>query len=585
MRYFLLTLWCSLLSIQLQAAKAYPLPVTVTQSDGTQLTVTAYGDEALHYYMSSDGVLLWHEGHDFFIAQVNDDGTLSSTHQLAHEKEGRDEQEQFLVKRQDKQKFFNYVAKHRENARRREPIQENGTLFPHIGTPRVVVILAQFADDKFIDEDPKSVFEQYLNAEEIDNSVGNGSVGHNHGSVRRYFKDMSFGQFDPQFDIYGPVTLSQPTAVYGEGENSDRMDLMIPEACQLAAEQGLKFSEYDSNNDGYVDLVYVIYAGYAESITGNPTTCIWPKSSYINTEKIDGKRIHRYGVNAELNAFPGFWENAPFERISGIGLFCHEFSHCMGLPDFYATSSSAQAAENPGMEMWSLLDNGEYANGGYNPTEYTAWEREAFGWFKIDTLMESGNYELKNINEAGGKAFRILNEENPSEYFILQNIQKTGWNSLVYGHGMLVTHVDYDRYAFSLNFNSVNNTIGHPRMTIVPADGDLASWYQVGDKTITSRDYYNSHAGDPFPGSEQIREIPAFNTYTGTMKARISSIEETDGVVSFYFDNGSSGIHDLTIDSEGKDRIHTLNGILLNTEKKHLPKGIYIINHRKVAVY
>lgn len=584
MKKGLLALLFLLLTSQVRAAKAYPLPVVVKQSDGTQLTVMGRGDEALHYYLTTDGALLCHEGNDFFVARVNADGSLSPTTLLAHEKGNRNEVEQQAIQEQDRAKFEEYVSRHQKKAAsRREPIDASAhTYFPHSGQPKVVVILAQFSDDKFIDEDPKSVFDQYLNAEEIDNSVGNQTVGANYGSVRRYFKDMSGGLFEPQFDIYGPVTLPNPTAYYGAG--TDDMSLFIPDVCKLAVEQGVDFSPYDANDDGIIDLVYVIYAGYAESFSGNASTCIWPKSG-ITYANVNGKRIFRYGVNAELNGFPGCWPNEPFERISGIGLFCHEFSHCMGMPDFYPTNKEAQNAMNPGMEMWSLMDNGEYAMNGYSPTAYTAWEREAFEWFTIDTLKTSGTYQLRNIDEPDGNAYRIVNEENPNEYFILQNIQKSGWNKGTYGHGMLVTHVDYDPYAFTLTNNSVNNTIGRSRMTVIPADGYLLNWYEVGNGSKTSSQYYQSHAGDPYPGSADIHEIPLFTTYTGTMKAHIEAIDETDGVITFYFNDGTTGIRDILMDAEKQTKIYTIDGRFAGNDPALLPKGVYIVRGRKMAIY
>ena len=579
--------WCILLfcltTIEGQAAKAYPKPVIITQSDGTTLTVVARGDESFHYYMTTDSVLLYHEGKDFFIAQVNNDGSLSPTSQLAHEKDNRKVEENLLAQAQNRQAFYQYMNDHMQaRAMRREPLKVDHTYLPHIGQPRIIVILAQFTDDTFIDEDPKSVFEQYLNADEIDNEVGNQTVGRNYGSVRRYFKDMSFGLFEPQFDIYGPVTLSQPTAYYGKG--NDNMDLFIPEVCQLAAEQGLHFSDYDSNDDGYVDLVYVIYAGYSECFTQNPATCIWPKSGFVSAFKIDDKYVYRYGVNSELNGYPDAWKNPPYQRINGIGLFCHEFSHCMGMPDFYPTSSAAQNAFNPGMEQWSLMDDGEYVDDGYTPTEYTAWEREAMDWFSIDTLKESGTYELRNINEPDGKAYRIVNKESSHEYFILQNIQQTGWNSKLNGHGMLVTHVDFNSSAFRNNI--VNNTIGHSRMTFIPADEEYISAFQIDAETITRQMYRENHAGDPFPGTKNVTEIKEFPVYKGIMKEQIFSIDEQDGIVSFYFNDGTTGINQTIISpkEKGKHEIFTLDGRSMGYNIATLPKGIYIVNGKKMVI-
>ena len=583
MRLFLSILLFCLATLNGQAAKAYPAPVKIIQSDGTTLTVVARGDESFHYYMTTDSVLLYREGNDFFVAQVNNDGSLVPTSLLAHEKGNRKAEEERLAKAQDRQVFYQHMIDHvQTRGMLHEPLKVDHTYLPHIGQPRIIVILAQFTDDTFIDEDPKSVFEQYLNADEIDSEVGNQTVGRNYGSVRRYFKDMSFGLFEPQFDIYGPVTLSQPTAYYGKG--NDNMDLFIPEVCQLAAEQGLHFSDYDSNDDGYVDLVYVIYAGYSECFTQNPATCIWPKSGIVSAFKIDGKYVYRYGVNSELNAYPDAWKNPPYQRINGIGLFCHEFSHCLGMPDFYPTSSAAQNAFNPGMEQWSLMDDGEYVDDGYTPTEYTAWEREAMDWFSIDTLKESGTYELRNINESNGKAYRIVNKESSHEYFILQNIQQTGWNSKLNGHGMLVTHVDFNSSAFRNNI--VNNTIGHSRMTFIPADEEYISAFQIDAETITRQMYRENHAGDPFPGTKNATEIKEFPAYMGIMKEQIFSIDEQDGIVSFYYNDGTTGIKQAIISEKekGKHEIFTLDGRSMGYNIAALPKGIYIVNGKKTVI-
>ena len=581
MRLFLSILLFCLATLNGQAAKAYPVPVKITQPDGTTLIVVARGDESFHYYMTTDSVLLYHEGKDFFIAQVNNDGSLSPTSQLAHEKGDRKVEEILLAQAQNKQAFYQYMNAHMQaRAMRREPLNVDHTYLPHMGQIRIPVILAQFTDDTFIDEDPKSVFEQYLNADEINNEVGNQTVGRNYGSVSRYFKDMSFGLFEPQFDLYGPVTLSDSTATYGKGK--DNMELFLPEVCHLAAEQGLKFSDYDSNDDGYVDLVCVIYAGYAECFTGNPSTCIWPKSGIVSAFDIDGKYIYRYCVNSELNFHPKKWKEEPFQRINGIGLFCHEFSHCLGMPDFYPTSSAAQDAFNPGMEQWSLMDDGEYMDDGYCPTEYTAWEREAMDWFVIDTLDATGTYELRNINEPGGKAYRIINEANTSESFILQNIQLTDWNGKLNGHGMLVTHVDFRLSNFKNN--TVNNTIGHSRMTYIPADDEYISAFQIDNKAITRALYNESHAGDPYPGFMEVYNVKELPAYTGTMKERVLSVEEKDGIITFFFDKDPTGIVEHLFIRKEENSIWTLDGRYAGTNTSILPKGIYIVNGKKTVI-
>jgi immune inhibitor A len=206
--------------------------------------VYAYGDCDNHWYTTADGVLLYHEGFDYYVAKVDAEGKLLPTVQLAHEQEARSAAEQKLVKAQDRELFYNKTKQERaRRVQRKEPIAPDNTLFFHTGSPKALVILAEFADSVFKDADPKSVFEQYLNADEISNNVGNGTVGRNYGSVKKYFSDMSYGTFTPQFDIYGPVKLSHNLKYYGEGKR-DRMDRLIPEVCQLANVQ-IDFSQYD----------------------------------------------------------------------------------------------------------------------------------------------------------------------------------------------------------------------------------------------------------------------------------------------------------------------------------------------------
>jgi len=614
MKKIILFLVAALFSVTIQAAKALHVPTTITQSDGAKLTIIVYGDEDFHYYTTADGVLLFHKGYDYFIAGVNDNGELVCTTQLAHEPSERTAEEVELIRLQDKNKFLASAAKRVTMAKAKRigsaaSITNTSTLFPHTGSPRVLVILAEFSDVKFTVNEPRKAFEQYLNAEghDIMEDLGNDNR-RNVGSVAQYFTDMSFGKFTPQFDIYGPVTLDGTLKHYGEGD--DRMDLFIPDVCK-AVDGEVDFKDYDQNGDGYADLVYVIYAGYSGSVAGNSSDCIWPKSgtpwSRSNTDPgdfgvYDGIKVYRYGVNNELNYTPQFAGTF----INGIGLFCHEFSHCMGMPDLYVTkaaSAATQIANNQEMEYWSIMDSGTYLGNGYIPTAYTAWEREFFGWFDIETLNAPTAVELRPIDN-GGKAYRIMNDNDNSgnEYYIVENIQKKKWNLKQYGHGMLVLHVDYDENIFSLSSNSVNNTLGHPRMTVLAADGLLLNGVNRGydengkleEGNMQGAYFLSQAAGDPFPGTSGVHELTDETqvkpiVYTGTVLNKpIYDIQEdtNTGIVTFKFlDPNATSIKDAIIDKEYNDnRIYTLDGRYVGTKAETLKKGVYIINNKKVVI-
>ena len=587
------------------ADKGYPFPVEVRQADGSTLTIVLHGDEDFHYYTTLDDILLVQRDGSYYIGAVDVNGTLTATPLLAHNAGERSAEEIRQASQQDKEAFFATGETHRSILKaKREPIDSTGMrLFPHKGTPRAVVILAEFSDsaNHFTIENPKRSFHEYFNSTEPLEDHGRGE-NRNFVSVRQYFKLASFGQYTPEFDVYGPVTLPSTLATYGADTNGEgkgeRMDLLFQDACMLMNDS-LDFSKYDSNNDDYVDLVIIIYAGYSQSMSGNSSDCIWPKSGTISGGTYDGKRVQRYAVSAELNGFPGCWSSAPWERINGIGTLCHEFCHTMGLPDFYPTGT-AWKGDNQGMEYWSLMDSGNYISNGYTPCSLNAWEREAMEWMEIAPLDAGGEMEIKPIDE-GGTAYRVTNPANAQEYFVLENIQATGLNTYQKGHGLVVTHVEYDPSAFSIRSgNTVNNVTGHPRMTVVPADGLLFAQYNVGKtidgKVIKNADFYAELAGDPFPGTKGVTElndtmgVVNYKFYTNgdkTNKALANISENADGVVTFtYIDDFESYLLDvptLLAPEKASDAIYTIDGRRVQGELDDLPHGIYIRQGKKVV--
>ena len=599
MKKILIALIGLLSAVNIWAVRAYPFPVEVRQPDGSTLTVVLHGDEDFHYYTTLDGVLLvQREGH-YYIGATNPDGSLVATSLLAHNVGERSQAEQRQASLQDRDAFL-ASGETLRGVRRvmREPVDTAGLqFFPHGGNPRALVILAEFSDTTFTIENPKLSFDEYFNNKKALEDHGRGE-SRNFVSVRQYFKLASFGNYIPDFDVYGPVKLPSTLATYGGDVGGDgrgeRMDLLFQDAC-LLANDSIDFSQYDSDDDGFVDLVIIIYAGYSQSMTGNSSDCIWPKSGTTSGGTYDGKRVRRYAVSAELNGFPGCWSSAPWQRINGIGTLCHEFCHTLGLPDFYPTGN-AWKGDNQGMEYWSLMDSGNYLTNGYTPCALNAWEREAFGWMTIAPLETGGEMEIKSIDD-GGTAYRIYNENDSSEYFVLENIQNLGLNSYQKGHGLVVTHVEYDASAFSLRSgNTVNNIRNHPRMTVVPADGLLFAQYNVNGTTVKNADFYNQLAGDPFPGNQGVTalndtmNIVNFKVYNGEkLNKALENITESDGVVNLTFiDNFDEhlllDISPATMAIKpGDDAIYTLDGRRVNGELSTLPRGIYIRNGKKIV--
>lgn len=589
------------------AAKAYPGPITVTQSDGTTLTIYLHGDEHFNWMTTEDGALIKQVGKSYYIAETTNTGLLKATQYLAHNTANRIASEAKVIKKQNKLLFFNAATEKATSSKSLKSIGpgNNGIkYFPHTGSPKALVILAEFSDVKFVSgQKAKNVFEHFLKAkgneplpdgyEFYTGSYKNTSL-RNYGSVSEYFQDMSNGKFTPQFDVVGPYTLNNTSAYYGQGSNDDNATQIVADACAKAHAAGIDFSQYDANGDGDVDLVYIIYAGYPASMTSNEDD-IWPKAMY-NTQAFclyNGKKIRRTGIHAERNHDEETNKKNGF-LLSGIGLFCHEFSHTMGLPDLYPDSRHPESrVDNQEPEMWDLMDGGEYTyNGGYCPTPYSPWEMDAMGWNTPIELEEKEQKVTLNSYHQDRTAYRINGENN--EYLLLQNIQEEGWWSKLckkYNHGLLIWRIDYDNQDVN-TFDYPNNTKGKPKVTIVPADGYIISSYQVKDNGTdnlpwTKADYDNSLKGDPFPGTQDITKLLSVTLNNSTLEKPLYNIKEENGIITFdYLKDFTTGIVSPITDTtvEKNAPIHTLDGRYIGTDASQLTKGIYIIGEKKIII-
>lgn len=583
------------------AAKAYPGLAKITLADGTTVTARLYGDEHFHYYATLDGTPLTLNAEGKYVLTTSEELQARQTEAMEARK----------------------YAKAMEEANMSSISRASGigtarpSYFPHTGSPKALVLLVQFQDVKFKSADPVATFNHYLNAMEgderpaVDLEAYNDGKSHtNYGSVRQYFESMSMGKFTPQFDIVGPLTVSKNSAYYGKdtskpGQGSDDNDgQMISEACALAAaEKKVDFSQYDSDGDGYVDLVYVIYAGYSQSWGGNSDNCLWPKSgtdtfykydtagNKINPSEIlkyNGVIIRRFGINNELNETPNDKDKKGRDYLNGIGLFCHEFSHTLGLPDLYDNNGNYN---NQSPDYWDLMDGGEYTYNGYCPTPYSPWEKEMMGWTTPITLAadQPQQLTLEPYSDTNSKCYKI-EAEKKGEYLLLQSIQNTGWYEHLFGYGMLVWRIDYADMSFVNLSDYPNNTKGKPRVMIVPADGELIYSLLSGDgKDYTYYQMMESAANDPFPayscgeGGSDINSLTEVKLNYSTLTTRpLYNIkkDEATGIVTFDYlkDFSATGIDNIIsekednqpteyYDLEGRKVAHPLRGHLYITNK------------------
>ena len=584
------------------AAKANQTPFAVRQADGSTLMVVLHGDESYSWYTTLDGVMLSHVNQSFFISSINQQGLLLPTTQLAHEAQQRSTAEQQLVKAQAPLKpLFLKEASHRLSKARATVTSK---YFPHKGSPTALVILAQFTDTVFHMADPKASFEQFLNGG-TPSDLGCGEA-RNYSSVKQYFSDMSNGQFVPNFKVVGPVTLPNSLKYYG-ADNGDSRDINYTQFVTDACAEAAKISSFDdpaldSDNDGTIDLVSIIYAGFGQN-NGAMTDALWAKMSFRNVGEFNGKNVNLNMIVHELNANekqlktvnPASNGSFSVPQIAGVGVFCHEFSHTLGLPDLYATVPSANI-NNQCMEYWSLMDGGEYVHNSYYPTAYTAWEREVMGWQTPQLLNADGTYTLKAYAN-GGEAYKLQNSASDTEYLLFENIQKQGWNQYLSGHGLLVYRIHANPTTLSAT-RPLNNVAGEPGVTVVPADGLLLNYATLTSGTSNEKlsIYRRAMAGDPFPGTSNVCTLMAsqnlpnylWRTEPSAIEAGLLNIDEDvdAGTVSFRFcTNVATGIGGVEAPAkqELNAPIYTLDGRFVGTQLSRLPKGIYLVNGKKMV--
>lgn len=451
---FTIGLICCFLSVFAMPAKR-GTKKTLTLADGTTVTATLCGDEFGHFWVADDG-------RKFNVDDENR-ATVITEAEFSSLKTR-------ICKRRN--------AANNQRTNRLKSARKTSAAGTFVGEKKGLVILVNFQNLTFKEDSAQMVFD------DIFNKVGYDENDHI-GSVHDYFYDQSYGQFDLDFDVVGPVTVSKNYVYYGKNDSSGNDSHpceMVINACELA-DSLVNFADYDWDGDGYVDQVYIIYAGYGEN-AGAATSTIWPHEWQLSSGEyyndgdgaitLDGVMIDTYAVSCELAGTYG-------STIDGIGTACHEFSHCLGYPDFYDTDYSGAW----GMNSWDILDEGSYngPNGrGEIPAGYSSYERWVAGWLQpIELTGEEVVDSMKPLNDEP-EAYIIYNDAAPSEYYMMENRQPNRWFSYIDDSkmtkgGMLVLHVDYDEQSWF--DNTPNDNENHQRMTIVPANNKKLSYMAI----------------------------------------------------------------------------------------------------------
>jgi len=547
-KFLFLVILVTVLFSKAYAVPAYPGPIKYTQPDGSVITVQLKGDERVHWAESSDGYTLLSNGKNGWEYAVADQsGDIKASGILAREVSKRTLQELQFLKGLSKNIRFSskqvnllksvWEAKNNSDELigtgqfyKQNPTTTNDgrkKVFTPKGTKKLIMILIEYTDVKFTKT--RQDFVDLMNTQDYNM---NGAQG----CVRQYFSEMSYNQFNVTTDVApNKYTADYDMAYYG-APNGTAHDIRANDLMKEAvdkADPDVDFSQYDNDGDGSVDGVYIIYAGYGEASSDDPNT-IWPHAGSISGKSYDGKIISKYSCSNELN------EDG---SLTGIGVICHEFGHVCGAPDYYDTDY-ATGGQFPGTGKWDLMCGGCYngttTNSGNVPSHFNVFEKIRAGW--ISPIMLSGSTTVSIPDITTNPTAYIYNTTTDDEYYILENRQKTGFNSYVNGHGLLI-------YRYSKTYWDA-----HANKTY-PEGFYLVSANITTNPTATTSDpaaYGTVNSSScPFPGtlnkmSFTDATIPSTQSWAGNNTGYpLTNIQENSGVITFRFNS----IDDPTVNS------------------------------------
>lgn len=565
------------------AANAVPakkLQKVITLTNGTQVSVELRGDE----YLS------WWEGTDGTAYRATADDTVFEAFDLEAQKPAaaarRARAEQGRVARLARVK----------NSLKGADDKMRGLGGDHItykGVKKGLVVLVDFKNKKFADGHDLEYYKNVINGKDFSDEE-EGYVG----SVRDYFLAQSNGQFELDFDVVGPVTMSKNYGYYGNDgayQKDEKVYEMIKEASD-GIQDKVNLKDYDWDGDGEADQVFFLYAGLGQASGGSAST-VWPHESELRhwpcgVLSYSTGKINTYACANELQP-----ETQGSSRYisAGIGTICHEFSHCLGFADMYDTTGGG----GYGMSVFDVMDQGSYNGNGFVPCNYTAFERIYAGWVEpIELDAPATVKDMKSVSDYG-RPFIMYNFKNTNEYFLMENRQNTGWDKGLYGsNGLLIVHVNYvpSRWAN----NSVNSSAEKIQCcTVVNADGSRENTQYSLQGDLYPYEVKGMTMNDEFTDESE----PAAKLYTKNsdnsyaLGIPITQIKRSKGSISFLVCGGDDknvidntfngvvdGINGVTVANKAADnRIYSIDGRYLGTDASALGKGIYVVGGKKIV--
>ena len=462
----------------MMGAPAYPGVLTHTNPDGTTVEFRLNGDEFFNYMTDVDRTTILERNAEGRMVPMMRNGVKLSADASTIE-----------MLRYESQMKPSRIAAAKEAPQRMPALTPEGRSTYPTNTTDVhsLVILMEYADTKFTMADPVAAFTDWLNKP--------GYNEHNAvGSAKDYYMATSDNKFAPTFDVVGVVSLPETSAYYVGDGKYNTFGKALSYALEAVDDQ-VNFADYDYDGDKIVDTVYFIYAGYGQADTGDETT-VWPHQSVLQgmigkMKEMDGVNVNPYATSQELKGSTHYYK--PDGELAGIGTFCHEFGHVLGLPDLYDPSYGSQSITPA---EWSIMDQGSYSGDSNCPPLFSAYEKWLCNWLEYDELEDGNRYEIPTIDQ-GGKAYRVNIQRGTTtltnEYYIIEARRQTGWDTYIPGEGVLIWHINYNNQNWI--YNKVNSDKNKPGVHILASDGSGNPFTKTYGKTSEDAAWPNSKSG------------------------------------------------------------------------------------------
>ncbi len=529
------------------AVPAAPVVHVLSQPDGTQFKARQWGDEWSNGWETSEGysIVLDKPSKSWRYAEVKTDGSLAPSANLVGNggKPSLKMQKSLrptgqALKKSTTQKASSYSAKPVLNAAIAIEAEKSS---PFTITANIPLILVNFNDTTTT-----------YTANDFDALL----FGSGNKSMKDYFEEVSYGAFSVSAGpagVLGWYTASNGHDYYGQNNASggdQKPGTLVYEAV-AAADTSVDFSAYDQDGDCFVDVVNIVHQGSGEE-AGGAATDIWSHRWSLSSAQFYGSndfgiyttndscsaggniKINDYVIQPEI-----LWGNQ-----HTVGVFVHEYGHALGLPDLYDTDYSSN-----GLGKWAVMSGGSWngtSRSGDTPSHFSAWSKKTLGWVNPTVVGSALTGEQISQSATADDVYQFL---NGSEYFLVENRQRTGFDAGLPGDGLAVWHIDSSKSGNSQEcYPPSDCSSSHYKVALVQADG---LWEL--EKKISS-----GNSGDLYPGSSNnlsftSASTPSSNLYDGVpSKISITNISASGATMYADFEISANNVLSITKTGNGK---------------------------------